>query len=86
MASIKLLYFAWVRERIGRGEETLDIPDEVAKVSDLKAWLCLRGPEYVAAFEKPEAVRTAIDQQHASADSLLVNVREVAFFPPVTGG
>lgn len=86
MAEIKLRYFAWVRERVGRGEEAAEIPADVETVSALIGWLSERGPEYAAAFANPRAVRVAIDHEHASMDAPLAGAREVAFFPPVTGG
>ncbi len=84
--SIKLLYFAWVREKTGLGEETVDLPGDVQTVSDLIAWLRSRGPEYVSAFEQSDVIRTALDQTHVSHDTAIANAREIAFFPPVTGG
>ena len=86
MAKVKLLYFAWVRERIGRSEETLDLPEQVSTVQDLVAWLSSRGEEYTAAFEKPDIIRAAIDQQHVPHETAIDSAREIAFFPPVTGG
>jgi sulfur-carrier protein len=83
---MKALYFAWVRERIGRAEEELDPPPTVATVGDLVAWLCGRGEGYAAAFEKPAAVRAALDRVHARSDAAIAGVKEVAFFPPMTGG
>lgn len=83
---MKLLYFAWIRERIGRAGETLELPADVATVADLVAWLRMRGPEYGEAFARPELVRAAIDQTHVKPDTPLAGAREIAFFPPVTGG
>jgi molybdopterin synthase sulfur carrier subunit len=83
---LKLLYFAWVRERIGRSEETLDVPSDVATVADLVRHLVGRGPEYAHAFERPDIIRAAIDQRHVKHDAPLAAAGEVAFFPPVTGG
>ena len=84
--SVKLLYFAWVREKTGLGEEMVDLPGDVKTVSDLISWLRLRGPEYVAAFEQSDVIRTAVDQTHVPHDAAIANAREIAFFPPVTGG
>lgn len=86
MAKIKLLYFAWVRERVGRAEETIDVPDTVRTVADLLAWLRERAPEYDNAFEQAATIRAAIDQQHVKSDAAIADAREIAFFPPVTGG
>lgn len=84
--SIKLLYFAWVREKVGRSEELVQPPDGVDTVSDLMHWLRGRGPEYAAAFERAEVIRTAIDHTHARPSASISSAREIAFFPPVTGG
>lgn len=83
---LKLRYFAWVRERIGRAEEDVELPAEVATVSGLIDWLIARGPEYAHAFERRTVIRVAIDQLHQRGDVALGSAREVAFFPPVTGG
>lgn len=83
---MKLLYFAWVRERIGRAEETLELPGTLVTVSDVVGWLKTRGPEYEAAFEKAHLIRAAIDQRHVKPDAAIAGAREIAFFPPVTGG
>jgi molybdopterin synthase sulfur carrier subunit len=82
----KLLYFAWVRERVGKPEETIELPADVATISDLLAWLRSRGPEYAAAFERTDVIRAAIDQTHVKPSARLEGAREIAFFPPVTGG
>ncbi len=84
--SVKLLYFAWVREKTGLGEEMVDLPGDVKTVSDLIGWLRSRGPEYVAAFEQSDVIRTALDQTHVPHDAAIANAQEIAFFPPVTGG
>ena len=84
--SVKILYFAWVREKIGKADEALDLPPHVETVADLVGWLRQRGPEYADAFARPGVVRAAIDQQHVRPDASLRGVREIAFFPPVTGG
>jgi molybdopterin synthase sulfur carrier subunit len=83
---MKLVYFAWGRERIGRPEETLDLPREVATVADLVAWLKGRGEEYAYAFENDGVVRAAVDRIHAKPETPLAGAQEVAFFPPMTGG
>lgn len=83
---ITLRYFAWVRERLGRGEETLEVPAGVETVGDLEAWLATLGPEYEALFQGKSAVRAAVDQVHVKRTHRLTGAREVAFFPPVTGG
>ncbi len=83
---MKLVYFAWVRERIARPEEDLTPPAEVATVADLIGWLRERGEEYAYAFEKAGVVRAAIDKVHAKPDAPIAGAREIAFFPPMTGG
>jgi sulfur-carrier protein len=83
---VKALYFAWVRERVGRSEEELDPPPTVATVGDLVAWLSERGEGYARAFEKPTVVRAALDRVHARSDASIAGAKEVAFFPPMTGG
>jgi sulfur-carrier protein len=84
--SVKLLYFAWVREKVGKPEETIELPAHVTTVSDLLAWLRSRGPEYAAAFERSDVIRAAIDQTHVAPSARLEGALEIAFFPPVTGG
>ena len=82
----KLLYFAWVREKIGKAEETLALPESVTTVAELVAWLVARGPEYAEAFAKPEVVRAAVDKSHVKLSASVREAREIAFFPPVSGG
>jgi molybdopterin synthase sulfur carrier subunit len=83
---MKLVYFAWVRERIGRPEEEVELPPDVTTVQELAAWLAGRGEEYAYAFENPAVVRAAIDRKHVKPGASLAGAREVAFFPPMTGG
>jgi molybdopterin synthase sulfur carrier subunit len=83
---VRLVYFAWVRERIGLPEEVVELPPGVATVADLVRWLKGRGEEYAYAFEAEGVVRAAIDRVHAKPDAPLAGAREVAFFPPMTGG
>jgi len=84
--SMKVLYFAWVRERIGKGEEIVEPPAGVATVSDLIGWLAGRGEEYAHAFETPKVIRAAIDRKHVKPEAAIAGAREIAFFPPMTGG
>lgn len=84
--AITLLYFAWVRERIGAGEEQVDPPEAVRNVADLIDWLAQRSDDHAAAFAEPARLRAAIDQTFVPLDALLGGAREVAIFPPVTGG
>ena len=83
---MKLRYFAWVRERIGKPEEDIDVPSSVSTVGELAAWLATRGEEYAYAFENPKVVRAAIDRMHVKPDAKLAGAGEIAFFPPMTGG
>ena len=84
--TITLRYFAWVRERIGHADERVELTAEVATVADLIGWLKTRGPEYAHAFDKPEVIRAALDQTHVKPNAAIGAAREIAFFPPVTGG
>jgi molybdopterin synthase sulfur carrier subunit len=83
---VKILYFAWLRERVGRTEEEIEPPADVATVGDLIAWLAGRGEDYAHAFANPRVVRAAIDRTHVKADTAIAGAREIAFFPPMTGG
>ena len=83
---MKAVYFAWVRERIGKSEEDIAPPAEVATVSDLIAWLSARGEGYAHAFETAPIIRAAIDRAHVRHDAPIAGAREIAFFPPMTGG
>ena len=82
----KLVYFAWVRERVGKTEEEVELPSGVATVADLIRWLKSRGEEYEYAFENEGVVRAALDKVHAKPDAAITGAREIAFFPPMTGG
>jgi sulfur-carrier protein len=83
---VKIRYFAWVRERIGRAEEEVAPPDTVRTVEGLVAWLKTRGPEYETAFAREGIVRAAIDRVHVKSDAAISGAKEIAFFPPMTGG
>jgi molybdopterin synthase sulfur carrier subunit len=83
---MKLVYFAWVRERVGKAEEELLPPPEVTTVAELVTWLKGRGEEYAHAFEHAKSVRAAIDRTHVKPDAAIAGAREIAFFPPMTGG
>jgi sulfur-carrier protein len=84
--SVKILYFAWVRERVGKAEETVEPPSAVSTVGDLMGWLAGRGEEYAHAFDNPKVIRAAIDRAHVKANTAIAGAREIAFFPPMTGG
>jgi sulfur-carrier protein len=83
---VKVLYFAWVRERVGKADEDIDPPPGVATVSDLVRWLAGRGEEYAYAFENPAVIRAAIDRVHVRPEAAIGSAKEIAFFPPMTGG
>ena len=83
---MKAIYFAWVRERVGVAEETIDPPASVTTVADLIGWLSTRGENYAYAFERSSVIRAAIDRAHVKHDAQLAGAREIAFFPPMTGG
>ena len=83
---MKAVYFAWVRERIGVAEEEIAPPPEVATVAELIDWLAAQGPHYAHAFEKAAAIRAALDRKHVKHAAPLAGAREIAFFPPMTGG
>ena len=83
---MKVVYFAWVRERIGKAEETVEPPAEVRTVGDLIGWLAGRGETYAHAFETPRVIRAAIDPAHVPPETAIAGAREIAFFPPMTGG
>jgi sulfur-carrier protein len=84
--TVKLRYFAWVREKIGRGEEVVTLPAGVLTIADLVLWLKTQGTEYEDAFQRAEVVRAALDQIHVKPSTAIAGAREIAFFPPVTGG
>lgn len=83
---MNIAYFAWVRERMGIADETIDVPAGIADVGALIAWLAARDARGALAFAEPHRIRAAIDGVMMGPDAPLVGVREVALFPPVTGG
>lgn len=83
---MKAVYFAWVRERIGKTEEDIDLPAEVKTVRDLLLWLKSRGEEFESALQHPEVIRVAINQEHVDHREAVAGAREIALFPPMTGG
>jgi molybdopterin synthase sulfur carrier subunit len=86
VSALKLVYFAWVRERIGKAEEEIAPPADVGTVGDLINWLKGRGEEYAHAFDNPKVIRAAIDKSHVKPEAAIAGAREIAFFPPMTGG
>ena len=83
---MKILYFAWMRERIGKPEEEIEPPVGITTVRDLMQWLAGRGEEYAHAFENPKIIRAAIDRIHVRPQTAIGGAKEIAFFPPMTGG
>lgn len=83
---MKILYFAWLRQRVGAGEETVDLPEGVRDVAGLIDWLRTRGPSYEEALRDTSAIRVAVNQEFASLDATIAAGDEIALFPPMTGG
>ena len=83
---MKLLYFAWLRAKIGTSEETVDLPAEVTTVGHLLEWLKRRGPRFAEALADASVVRVAVNQDYVPWDHPVRGGDEVALFPPVTGG
>ena len=86
MVTIDMLYFAWVREGVGAGGERVTPPDDVRTVADLIGWLATRSAGHAAAFAEPARIRAAIDDRFVDAETPIAGAREIALFPPVTGG
>ena len=84
--TVTLRYFAWLRERAGVSEERVRLPDDLKTVGDLLEWQSRRGEPFDSAFARPDAIRVAIDQAHVKPTAPIGAAREIAFFPPVTGG
>ncbi|MBO9712719.1 molybdopterin converting factor subunit 1 [Sphingomonas sp.] len=84
--ALELLYFAWVRERVGTPHELVEPPEDVADVAGLVAWLSGRSAGHAAAFAEPGKLRAAVDQKFVGMEAPIAGAREVALFPPVTGG
>ncbi len=83
---MKLLYFAWIRARVGLAEEEAALPPEIRDVAGLIDWLRRRGPAYAEALKNPAVVRVAVNQEYVGRDHPVRDGDEVALFPPVTGG
>ena len=83
---MKLVYFSWVKDRIGIAEETVELPSDVKTVTDLLAWLPTRGANFANALSEPAIIRVAVDQEYATPDIDVTKAMEIALFPPVTGG
>ncbi len=85
-APLSVLYFAWLRERVGASEEIVSPPDSVTTVAELVTWLSNLDPRHAGAFKDQKSVRCAVNQEFADPSTVLHPGDEVAFFPPVTGG
>jgi sulfur-carrier protein len=83
---VKVRYFAWVRERVGKPEEDIEPPAGITTIGELMSWLATRGEEYAHAFDNPKVIRAAIDRTHVRPEAMINGAREIAFFPPMTGG
>ncbi len=83
---MRLVYFSWVRERIGKGDEEVDLPESVITVRDLLEWLKTRGEEYEAALQHADTIRVALDMEHVHHSEKIGTPFEIALFPPMTGG
>lgn len=83
---LRVLYFASVREAVGVGEELVEVPPDIATVEALVDWLATTSPAHASAFADRTRLRAAVDQGFVPLDSALGEAREVALFPPVTGG
>ncbi|WP_209318331.1 molybdopterin converting factor subunit 1 [Falsiroseomonas selenitidurans] len=83
---MRILYFAWVRQRVGVAEEAVSPPEAVRDVAGLVAWLAARSPGHASAFADPRQIRAAVNQDFATPDQAVAPGDEIAFFPPVTGG
>jgi molybdopterin synthase sulfur carrier subunit len=81
-----LLYFAWVRQKVGKSEEVLELPSGIADGTGLIAYLKTLGANYADAFADPTRIRIAVNHHHTGFDAQVADGDEVAFFPPVTGG
>jgi molybdopterin converting factor subunit 1 len=83
---VKLLYFAWLRARVGCAEEEVALPPDITDVAGLLDWLRARGPGYAAALADPSVIRVAVNQDYVGPEHAVRDGDEVAIFPPVTGG
>jgi len=83
---MKVRYFSWIRERLGIEEEEITLPSDIATVGEFLAWQKTRGEEFESVLEFPEVVRVAVDHEHRNHDEPIGEAREIALFPPMTGG
>lgn len=83
---IKIRYFAWVQQQIGMAEEMIDPPPSLKNVGELMAWLAGKSDDHAKAFANPSQIKIAINQHYCEPSHSLASAKEIAFFPPVTGG
>lgn len=83
---MKVVYFAWLRERVGVAEEEIELSAGIRTIADVIAHLAARGENYAHAFEEPAVIRAALDRKHAPLQAEIADARELALFPPMTGG
>jgi molybdopterin synthase sulfur carrier subunit len=83
---MKILYFAWLRERLNRGEEDVSPPAEVVTVADLIDWLASRDEAFAHAVEKRTLIKAAVDAKLVKHDASIIGAKTIALFPPMTGG
>lgn len=83
---MKILYFAWLRERLNRGEDDVTPPAEVVTIADLIDWLATRDEAFAHAVEKRSLIKAAVDARLASHSAPIAGAQTIAFFPPMTGG
>ncbi len=83
---MKILYFAWLRERLNRGEQEVSPPPEIATIRDLIGWLRANDEAADLAMQRPEIIKAAIDARIVSHDAPIAGARTIALFPPMTGG
>ena len=84
---MKLVYFAWLRERLGINEEEVSLPAEVTTIAELLSWQKSRDERFADVFEHSDIIQVAIDQKHVlSREAKLEDAKEIAMFPPMTGG
>ena len=86
MIPVNILYFAWLKDRLGQGEEQVALPDDVADIAGVRRWMRARGARFEAVFAEGGRIRAAVNQDFATDDAPVRAGDEIAFFPPVTGG
>ncbi len=83
---MKILYFAWIKERLNRSQDDLEVPKNINNVNELMAWLSSNDEQIKLAFENKELIRVAVDEELVEHDFDITNAKTIAFFPPMTGG